>query len=145
MFNERLKGSFDGMFRLEDARALGERLAQHGDWYAVQPENLDQPHTPLTAQAARAHYLTLVEEILAAEKGVWSTMVYVQSQEEPRLIKIYHPKRAGCGCGGSGGILPWWIFSKEQPQPVPQWQQASTKCEMSEHPKRGLIARLFSA
>ncbi|MEG3640189.1 hypothetical protein [Magnetococcus sp. PR-3] len=145
MFTERLKGTFDGLFRLEDARTLGEKLNQMGAWYVVQPDALDQPVDPMSAEAASQHYHTLVEEILAAEKGIWSTMVYVQSQEDPQLIKVYHPKRAGCGCGGSSGITPWWLFSKAQPEPVPQWQK-SESCELPANgeAKKGFITRLFS-
>lgn len=119
-FADRLSGPFDGMVRFKDAQILAATLANLGDWYVWQPA---QEFLVETVQGGRAQELmtSLLDEIMQEERGVWTTMVYVQSVEDPWIVKIFHPRRAGCGCGGGGGIVPWWIFSRIPPQPVPEW------------------------
>ncbi|MEO5378520.1 MAG: hypothetical protein H7832_12180 [Magnetococcus sp. DMHC-6] len=126
-FLERWGGSFEGMVRLEDAKQLGHKIAELDGWFLLDPK---VTHTQESVSGSIAWHLfeKLIAEILREEQGVWSTMVYVQSREDPWLIKVFHPRRAGCGCGGGGGggsgvILPWWIFSRIPPpeEPIDQW------------------------
>lgn len=116
-FSQRLNGRFDGMVRQEDANALADKMAQWDGWYLLNP-TWDGPAQPVNGESACQHLQGLLREILSEEHGVWSTMVYVQSQEDPWIIKVFHPRRAGCGCGGQGGVLPWWILSRIQPEPL---------------------------
>ena len=117
-FSQRLHGRFDGMVRQEDANALAEKMAQCDGWYLLGPTLDAPPVHPVNGDAACRHLQGLLQEILTEERGVWSTMVYVQSLEDPWIIKVFHPRRAGCGCGGEGGILPWWILSRIQPEAI---------------------------
>ncbi|MEO5363727.1 MAG: hypothetical protein H7838_08900 [Magnetococcus sp. DMHC-8] len=123
-FAERLAGRFNGMIRQEDARRLAETVAGMDGWYLLEP--LEKPPAePVDGGTASRHLLGLLQEILTEERGVWSTLVYVQSQDDPWIIKVFHPRRAGCGCGGQGGILPWWVLSRIPPEPVPEWQPST--------------------
>nr|CRH06795.1 conserved protein of unknown function [Candidatus Magnetococcus massalia] len=145
-FDERIKGTFDGLFRLEDAQALGVHLEEMGDWYICTPEQLGEQIKPSTGHEARELYETLVAEILKVERGTWSTMVYVQEMHDPALIKVYHPKRSGCGCGSGGGILPWYLFSQVEPMVIPEWQKSESSCvavaNTSQEPRKGWLQRL---
>ncbi|MEO5347707.1 MAG: hypothetical protein H7834_15210 [Magnetococcus sp. YQC-9] len=127
-FHERLEGRFDGMIRLADLSKLGDAVASHDGWYVLEPK-LPFPEEPVAGEVASSHLQELVNEILREERGVWTTMVYVQSIEDPCIIKVFHPRRAGCGCGGGGGILPWKVFTRFKPEPVPAWE--STSCAVS--------------
>ncbi|MEO5349674.1 MAG: hypothetical protein H7836_08520 [Magnetococcus sp. YQC-3] len=123
-FADRLSGRFNGMIRQADARQLVETIATLDGWYLLEPLG-EYPEQPVDGQTASRHLHDLLEEILQEERGVWSTMVYVQSEEDPWIIKVFHPRRAGCGCGGQGGILPWWVLSRLQPEAVPEWRSAN--------------------
>ncbi|MBF0370595.1 MAG: hypothetical protein HQL52_14170 [Magnetococcales bacterium] len=139
-FNERWSGRFDGMIRLQDVAQLGDEVAARDGWYLMEPDG-DLPKTPVDGHMARQHLDTLVAEILEEEKGVWTTMVYVQSQEDPWVIKVFHPRRAGCGCGGGGGILPWWIISRVMPDPVLAWKKPT--CATPGEKKGGWLKNLL--
>lgn len=120
-FAQRLNGRFDGMVRQKDAERLAEAVAHWDGWYLVEPQ-ADMPEQAVEGTVARQHLEGLLQEILREERGVWSTMVYVQSMEDPWIIKIFHPRRAGCGCGGGGDALPWWILSRVKPEAGIDWQ-----------------------
>ncbi|MBF0162412.1 MAG: hypothetical protein HQL88_08995 [Magnetococcales bacterium] len=124
-FSERLNGRFNGMIRQEDANRLATRIAAIDGWYLLEPPNAPSTET-VDGPAASRHLQQLLQEILYEERGVWSTLVYVQSQEDPWIIKVFHPRRAGCGCGGQGGILPWWILSRFPPEGV-EWTPPACK------------------
>ncbi|MBF0178419.1 MAG: hypothetical protein HQM03_00170 [Magnetococcales bacterium] len=120
-FHRRLTGRFDGMIRQKDVSTLGDEMARRDGWYVVEP-NVPMPETPVSGAAARRDLDGLVAEILEVERGVWTTMVYAQSFEDPWIIKVFHPRRAGCGCGPGGGVLPWKVFTRFKPGPVPEWE-----------------------
>ncbi|MBF0175963.1 MAG: hypothetical protein HQL63_03825 [Magnetococcales bacterium] len=123
-FSQRLSDRFDGMIRLADVELLNAAVERLNGWYLFEP-GADLPTSTVDGQMASQHLAALVAEILREERGVWSTMIYVQSQEDPWLIKVYHPRRAGCGCGGGGGIRPWWVLTRVPPEPVPGWSDGS--------------------
>ncbi|HIJ84103.1 MAG: hypothetical protein HW380_590 [Magnetococcales bacterium] len=139
-FADRVNGAFDGLVRIDDARRLAVEIEALGSWYLNEPAQGDRSEW-VDGGRARRHLEGLLEEILREEKGVWTTMVYVQSRENPELIKVFHPRRAGCGCGGGGGIVPWWILSRVVPESVPGWGQAS--CEVVPQGKKGWLGKLF--
>lgn len=124
-FVERLDGRFEGMFRLELVDSLQAKVRDLDGWYLVDPL-ADLPGATVDGPAAAAHLRAVVEEILTVERGVWTTMIYVQSQAEPEIIKVFHPRRAGCGCGPSQNVKPWWVLTRVPPAPVPAWAEAST-------------------
>lgn len=128
-FETLLASRFDGMIRLTDVERLQQTVAHHDGWFLLNPPGPWPDQTVSGSQAAQ-HLSVLVEEILKEERGVWSTMIYVHSSEDPTLIKVFHPRRAGCGCGPSAGVKPWWVFSRVPPAPVPEWQEEFT-CAVS--------------
>ncbi|MBF0626643.1 MAG: hypothetical protein HQL91_00330 [Magnetococcales bacterium] len=123
-FPQRLEGRFDGMIRLADVATLRNEVERLDGWYVVEPRQ-PLPEAPVEGSIVSAQLQDMVEEILREERGVWTTMVYVQSVENPEIIKVFHPRRAGCGCGGGGGILPWRVFSRFRPESVPAWDEGS--------------------
>ncbi|MBF0182775.1 MAG: hypothetical protein HQM06_00095 [Magnetococcales bacterium] len=133
-FAKRLSGRFDGMIRQEDAERLAHTMVDLDGWYLLEPSRAP-PAQPVDGPTASRHLEQLLQEILREEKGVWSTMVYVQNQEDPWIIKVFHPRRAGCGCGGQGGIVPWWVLSRVKPEQVAEWQ--ITACRPSESAAKG--------
>ncbi|MEO5332620.1 MAG: hypothetical protein H7839_11395 [Magnetococcus sp. YQC-5] len=120
-FHQRLEGRFDGMIRQADLTALGDEVARWDGWYVVEP-HLPLPRQTVDGITAKQMLEDLVAEILQVERGVWTTMVYVQSFADPWIIKVFHPRRAGCGCGVGGGVMPWRVFSRFEPGPVPAWE-----------------------
>ncbi|MBF0107678.1 MAG: hypothetical protein HQL76_00690 [Magnetococcales bacterium] len=141
-FRERMSGPFDGLVRIDDARSLAMEIAAMGPWHLHEPAAGD--HWQLVdGHHARDHLEGLLDEILREEKGVWTTMVYVQSRENPEVIKVFHPRRAGCGCGGGGGIVPWWVLSRGiEPETVPGWTK--NVCEAPAVAKKSWLGKLFS-
>ncbi|WP_130472028.1 hypothetical protein [Candidatus Magnetaquicoccus inordinatus] len=135
-FAKRLSGRFDGMIRQEDAQRLAHTIANLDGWYLVEPHT-DPPAQTVDGPTASRHLEQLLEEILREESGVWSTMVYVQNQEDPWIVKVFHPRRAGCGCGGQGGIVPWWVLSRIKPEQIAEWQPAS--CRTADKPTKGAL------
>ncbi|MBF0339856.1 MAG: hypothetical protein HQL95_02690 [Magnetococcales bacterium] len=141
-FHQRLEGRFDGMIRLTDVSALGETVAGQDGWYVLEPRR-PFPAAPVDGPTASRQLRDMVEEILHEERGVWTTMVYVQSSEDPRIIKVFHPRRAGCGCGGSGGILPWRVFSRYKPEAVPAWEGEICATGLTSHAGAGWLKRFL--
>ncbi|MBF0124426.1 MAG: hypothetical protein HQL60_03715 [Magnetococcales bacterium] len=128
-FSERLQGRFDGLIRLADVERLRQAMIANTGWYLIEPGVLSPTNEAAMDGITACHHLDkLVTEILRIERGVWSTLIYVQELEDPWIVKIYHPRRAGCGCGsGSDTILPWWVMTRLQPEPIAEWQ-AVTSC-----------------
>ncbi|MBF0447402.1 MAG: hypothetical protein HQL67_04290 [Magnetococcales bacterium] len=120
-FAQRLKGRFSGMVRLADTYQLAADVVERDGWYVVDPTRPYLELPSVDGETAGCHLEGLMEEILREEKGVWSTLIYVQSMADPQIIKIFHPRRAGCGCGGQGGIKPWWVLTRIKPDLVPEW------------------------
>jgi hypothetical protein len=143
-FSERLKGRYSGIVRMADAWHLAAAVLEYDGWYMVDPTNQEHICQASGAEVG-CHLEELLEEILREEKGVWSTLVYVQDVIDPQIIKIYHPRRAGCGCGGQGGIVPWWVLTRVKPEIVPEWQQESCGVDSLEAGGGGLswLKKLF--
>jgi hypothetical protein len=121
-FEARLNGRFDGMIRVADLALLRQRIESTSGWYRVQPGETF-PEQTMDGMEVSQFLADRVAEILTEERGVWTTMVYLQTADDPQMIKIYHPRRAGCGCGTGQNILPWWVLSRIPPGPVASWQQ----------------------
>ncbi len=130
-FYQRLDGRFDGMIRQADVYALAITMSRLDGWYMVEP-NAPLPDQSIDGVMAKEILNELVREILQVERGVWTTMVYVQSFEDPWIIKVFHPRRAGCGCGVGGGIIPWRVLTRFKPTPVPAWEESL--CDLPTNP-----------
>lgn len=139
-FKDRVSGPFDGLVRIDDARQLAVEIETIGPWYLFEP-TLGGQATLVDGTRARGHLEGLLEEILREEKGVWTTMVYVQSRHNPELIKVFHPRRAGCGCGGGDVIVPWWIMSRDVPESIPGWTQSA--CSIDSGGKKSWLGKFF--
>ena len=143
-FQERLNGRFDGMIRLIDVEQLQDKMAQTHGWYLVQP-NDPLPEQTVDGKTASAHLADLVTEILKEERGIWTTMVYVQEEsDEPWIVKVYHPRRAGCGCGTSQAIVPWWVITRMRPELVPTWQAKNCAIGAGQQSKRSAWLKNWS-
>ncbi|MBF0455242.1 MAG: hypothetical protein HQL72_10560 [Magnetococcales bacterium] len=126
-FPQRLNGRFSGVVKLADAWYLAAAITEYEGWFLLDPSRPGEV-LKMSGLDAGCHFEGLLDEILREEKGVWSTLVYVQELKDPRIIKVFHPRRAGCGCGGEGGIVPWWVLTRITPEPVPEWEPSS--CEI---------------
>jgi len=143
-FPLRLKGRFEGLVRLADAFHLAANVVEYDGWYMLDPTDPDWGRQ-VTGAEVGCHLEGLLDEILREERGVWSTMVYVQNIANPQIVKVFHPRRAGCGCGGQGGVVPWWVLTRIKPEPVPEWEQISCKTDSPKRVAGGLawIKKLF--
>ncbi|MBF0381667.1 MAG: hypothetical protein HQL69_11650 [Magnetococcales bacterium] len=130
-FSQRLSGRYSGLVRMADAWRLATTVVEYDDWYIVDPANQDSVRS-VNGSDLGCYLEELLEEILREEKGVWSTLVYVQELNNPQIIKVFHPRRAGCGCGGQGGIVPWRVLSRIKPEPVSHWQQESCAVDVGD-------------
>jgi hypothetical protein len=143
-FSQRLNGRYNGIIRMADAWHLAAAVVAYDEWYIVDPENQDRLRS-VGGSDAGCYLEELLEEILREEKGVWSTLVYVQEISNPQIIKVFHPRRAGCGCGGQGGIVPWRVLTRIKPEIIPKWQQESCEVHTSDTGNAGLkwLKKLF--
>ncbi|MBF0145020.1 MAG: hypothetical protein HQL84_10510 [Magnetococcales bacterium] len=140
-FHDRMTGPFDGLVKIDDARKLAVEIEAMGPWYLNEPLT-GAPSELVDGGRARGHLEQLLDEILREEKGVWTTMVYVQSRDNPELIKVFHPRRAGCGCGGGGRIVPWWILSRGVvPESIQSWVR--TTCAVDAVETKGWLRKYF--
>ncbi len=147
-FEKRLQGRFDGMIRTEFVTRLGDTMANLDGWYLLEADSTLSPEElqPVSGGHARRHLDSLVAEILAEERGVWTTMVYAQSMEDPWIVKVFHPRRAGCGCGGGGGIVPWWVLTRIKPESSPFQPSESCAIPTADGTEKGLktwLKKLF--
>ncbi|OSM02176.1 hypothetical protein MAIT1_02277 [Magnetofaba australis IT-1] len=111
------------MIRIEDVHSLGERMAAFSAWWVCEPLGEEEIVEKMDGEQAQRLLLSLADEILREEKGVWSTMVYSQRIDDVKIIKVYHPRRAGSSCGGGKSkIAPWWVFVNVEPHAWPEWK-----------------------
>ena len=117
-FVSAFKGSFKSMLRWEQLDALWEvvRRPEAGPFYiyAVGEAPPAEPCSP----DQLATFVTEIDALLRREhEHDYCGIVYVDSIEQPRLIKIYDPNNLGSSCG-SGSLpppLPGWILSTRHP------------------------------
>ncbi|MFP4559885.1 MAG: hypothetical protein ACLFQ3_01055 [Thiohalorhabdus sp.] len=110
-FAERYWGSFTGCIRWEQAEAVADRVAAgEGPWYAVSPEaGAAAEVEKLGAGEAAARLRERLGEMRRLKKGDYCNLAFVDDAEEPCLIKLFHPKRAGDACRVGGDPIPPWV------------------------------------
>lgn len=117
-FLERYRGYFKNLLKWEELDALWQQLRQDTDrhWYVYAVGE-----TPPEQQAdsdSLEQFIVEVDQLLHNEhQEDYCGIVYVDSTEDPSLIKIYDPNNLGSVCGPGFGPppLPGWVLSKLPP------------------------------
>lgn len=116
-YRSAFKGRFENVLRWEQLDTLWKVLRQDagGDWhiYAVGEAPPQQP-----ADAALVkNFLVDIEQLLRKEHDEdYCGVVFADSMDAPRFVKIFDPNNLGVSCGFSDDPpLPGWILSKLPP------------------------------
>lgn len=116
-FLRRFEGGSTGILHWSALDALFDRLRAEPDasWY-VYAVGETPPVAPVDP-AQLDYFLTEIDRLLRAEHDHdYCGVVYVDSPERPRLIKIFDPNNLGSSCGSSGlRVLPGWVLSLDPP------------------------------
>jgi hypothetical protein len=117
LFRSAFKGRFENVLRWERLDALWALLRNDagGGWhiYAVGETPPQQ-----TADAVLLNnFITEIDQLLRKEHDEdYCGVVFTDSMETPRFIKIFDPNHLGVSCGFSDNPpLPGWIISKLPP------------------------------
>lgn len=113
-FTERYWGRLAACLRWSHAEAVAERLAvAEGPWYWAEPENDPVPVQELTPKEAADRFRERVAEMRRLKKGDYCNLIFADDPEDPGLVKLFHPKRAGDACRvGGDPIPPWGVLSR---------------------------------
>jgi hypothetical protein len=116
-FLRRFEGGSSGILHWSALDALFDRLRAQPDcnWY-VYAVGETPPVAPLDASQLD-YFLTEIAQLLRSEHDHdYCGVVYVDSSEHPRMIKIFDPNNLGSSCGSSGlRVLPGWVLSLDPP------------------------------
>ena len=116
-FRSAFKGRFENVLRWEQLDALWKVLRHDADggWhiYAVGETPPQQPVSAVSLQ----NFLTEIDQLLRIEHDEdYCGVVFTDSMEAPRFVKIFDPNNLGVSCGFSNHPpLPGWILSKLPP------------------------------
>lgn len=107
------KGAFAGVLRWPQLDALWATLRSRRDdkWY-IYAVGETPPTTPVDA-ARLDSFITEIDALLRREHDEdYCGVVYTDSFDAPRFIKIFDPNNLGVSCGFSDAPpLPGWILS----------------------------------
>jgi len=125
-FRSAFKGRFENVLRWGQLDVLWQVLHQDADsgWY-IYAVGEAPPHQPADAALVK-NFLAEIGQLLREEHDEdYCGVVFTDSMEAPRLVKIFDPNNLGVSCGFSDNPpLPGWILSKLPPvdleAPVPQ-------------------------
>ena len=121
-FIDTYTGRSSGVLRWPQLDALWLTVqASAAPWY-VYKIGTDVPGKPASA----AELKQFIEETDAFLREIhdekYCGVVYTDSFDAPTLLKIYHPKKMGAGCGSAGHtILPLWTLSTLPPSNLLDW------------------------
>lgn len=105
------KGYFQSTLRWDDLDHFWEVLRRSEEAWYIYAVGEEPPLAPVDHAALRK-FIGEIDTLLRAEHDEdYCGIVYVDSMEAPRLVKIYDPNNLGSVCGGSG----------HQPPPLPGW------------------------
>lgn len=116
-FMSAFKGRFENVLRWEQLNTLWQVLHQDADggWhiYAVGEMPPQQPANAALVQS----FLAEIEQLLRKEHNEdYCGVVFTDSMDTPRFVKIFDPHNLGVSCGFSDNPpLPGWILSKLPP------------------------------
>lgn len=116
-FRSAFKGRFENVLRWEQLDALWNVLRRDaaGGWhiYAVGEQPPQQPVNAVSLE----NFLAEIDQLLRREHDEdYCGVVFTDSMEAPRFVKIFDPHNLGVSCGFSNHPpLPGWILSKLPP------------------------------
>lgn len=134
-YRDSFSGYFAGIIPWEKFDSLWDQLKKEPEnWYIFQP---DSDASPPEKTLTKAEFLSKLDEIDVflhdQQYADYCGCVYVDSTQDPRFIKVFHPRKMGSGCSLGGDnhqvILPWWTISKVKPEKmsVPEEPEQSEK------------------
>jgi hypothetical protein len=116
-FRQAFKGRFESVLRWEQLDTFWDvmRCDAAGDWY-IYAVGEPPPQQPASAERLRT-FLSEIERLLRQEHDEdYCGVVFADSMQVPRFVKIFDPNNLGVSCGFSGNPpLPGWILSKLPP------------------------------
>ena len=141
-YRDSFSGKFSGIIPWTKFDELwGQLKADPEGWYVYQPDSEDMPPESVLGKIDFLAFLDEAEAFLHEQQYAdYCGAVYVDNLEQPRFIKIFHPRKMGSGCSIGGDnhtvILPWWTISRVQPEKMREPEQPAPK-------KKGLIETLL--
>lgn len=116
-FRSAFKGRFENVLRWEQLDALWALLRNDagGGWHIYA---LGETPPQQTADAELLNnFVTEIDQLLRKEHDEdYCGVVFTDSMETPRFVKIFDPNHLGVSCGFSDNPpLPGWILSKLPP------------------------------
>jgi len=116
------RGRFTGIRAWDDLDRLWVRVKNSKDlaWY-IYHVGESVPHCTVDAESL-SHFVDELNALLRAEHDEdYCGIVYVDSVEKPRFIKIFDPHKLGVSCGFSTNPpLPGWVMSTIKPLDLPE-------------------------
>jgi len=111
------KGRFENVLRWEQLDALWAVLQQDaaGGWY-IYAVGEALPQRPADEALVRS-FIGEIDQLLRKEHAEdYCGVVFADSMDSPRFVKIFDPHNLGVSCGFSDNPpLPGWILSKLPP------------------------------
>ena len=116
-FRSAFKGRFENVLRWEQLDVLWTVLHQDADggWYIYAVG--EAPPQQSADETLVKNFLAEIEQLLRKEHDEdYCGVVFTDSMDVPRLVKIFDPNNLGVSCGFSDNPpLPGWILSKLPP------------------------------
>ena len=116
-FRSAFRGRFENILRWEQLDALWTVLRNDAedDWYIYAVG--DAPPQQTVSATLLYNFLTEIDQLLRKEHDEdYCGVVFTDSMETPRFVKIFDPNHLGVSCGFSDHPpLPGWILSKLPP------------------------------
>ncbi len=116
-FRSAFRGRFENMLRWEQLDALWTVLRNDAedDWYIYAVG--DAPPQQTASTTLLNNFLTEIDQLLRKEHDKdYCGVVFTDSMQAPRFVKIFDPNHLGVSCGFSDHPpLPGWILSKLPP------------------------------
>lgn len=121
-FLDAFRGRFENMLRWEQLDLLWDVLGAdaEGGWY-IYAIGEPPPEAPANSSQFRK-FLSEIFQLLQAEHDEdYCGIVFTDSRDAPRFVKIFDPHNLGVSCGYSNNPpLPGWILSKLPPVELSQ-------------------------
>lgn len=116
-FREAFTGRFENVLRWEQLDAFWDVLRHDADsgWY-IYAIGEPPPVQPASSELVKT-FLSEIGQLLRKDHDEdFCGIVYADSLEAPRFVKIFDPNNLGVSCGFSDNPpLPGWILSKLRP------------------------------
>jgi len=122
MFIETYTGRMSGVLRWAQLDALWQNLNAQDGWYLYEV-GAELPLEAISKQGLKKAVQEIDDFLRLEHDAKYCGVVYVDSLENPGLLKIYHPKKMGASCGSSGStVLPKWTLSRQAPVDLVAWK-----------------------